>query len=64
MVKDAPSVNKQVVEWLKEQQYVCVSVENDDEAKARLNRESFDAVIYCHEFLFPPWYIPPKRVPG
>ncbi len=64
VVKDAPSVNKRVVKWLKEQQYVCVFVENDDEARARLNRESFDAVMYTHEFLFPPWYIPPKRVPG
>ena len=63
VVKDAPSVNKRVVEWLK-RQYICVFVENDDEAKARLNLETFDAVIYCHEFLFPPWYIPPKRVPG
>ena len=64
VVKDAPSVHKRVIEWLKEQQYVCVFVNNDNEARARLDREPFDAVMYCHEFLFPPWYTPPKRVPG
>ncbi|MFC1994107.1 hypothetical protein ACFLVI_02470 [Chloroflexota bacterium] len=54
VVDDKPGIAKSLTKWLMKAGYSYILVDDVHAANNLLKYNKFDAILYCHEFLFAP----------